>query len=87
MARRGLPYESKPGTGYLWTDKTIRPFDVLIDGSVKEYREGDAAYNQVKRGELKFVKVGEKNITPPPNNKKPTDARKSVKPNRDHAEA
>ena len=49
---RALPYgsyelaESKPGTGYLWTDKTIRPFDVLIDGSVKEYREGEAAYNQ-----------------------------------------
>ncbi|WP_217957945.1 VaFE repeat-containing surface-anchored protein [Acutalibacter muris] len=65
---RALPYgsytlaESKPGTGYLWTDKTIRPFDVLIDGSVKEYREGDAAYNQVKRGDLKFVKVGEKNM-------------------------
>lgn len=65
---RALPYgsyelaESKPGTGYLWTDKTIRPFDVLKDGSVKEYREGDAAYNQVKRGDLKFVKVGEKNM-------------------------
>ena len=65
---RALPYgsyelaESKPGTGYLWTDKTIRPFDVLIDGSVKEYREGDAAYNQVKRGDLKFVKIGEKNM-------------------------
>lgn len=65
---RALPYgsyelaESKPGTGYLWTDKTIRPFDVLIDGSVKEYREGEAAYNQVKRGDLRFVKVGEKNM-------------------------
>ena len=65
---RALPYgtytlaESKPGKGYLWTDKTIRPFDVLIDGSVKEYREGDAAYNQVKRGDLRFVKVGEKNM-------------------------
>ena len=65
---RALPYgsyelaESKPGTGYLWTDKTIRPFDVLIDGSVKEYREGDAAYNQVKRGDLRFVKVGEKDM-------------------------
>ena len=65
---RALPYgsyelaESKPGTGYLWTDKTIRPFDVLIDGSVKEYREGEAAYNQVKRGDLKFVKVGEDNM-------------------------
>jgi hypothetical protein len=62
---RALPYgsytlaESKPGTGYLWTDKTIRPFEVLEDGSVKEYREGEAAYNQVKRGDLKFVKVGE----------------------------
>ena len=65
---RALPYgsyelaESKPGTGYLWTDKTIRPFEVLIDGSVKEYREGDAAYNQVKRGDLRFVKVGEDNM-------------------------
>ncbi len=65
---RALPYgsyelaESKPGTGYLWTDKTIRPFDVLIDGSVKKYQEGEAAYNQVKRGDLKFVKVGEKNM-------------------------
>lgn len=65
---RALPYgsytlaESKPGTGYLWTDKTIRPFDILEDGFVKEYREGDAAYNQVIRGELKFVKVGEKNM-------------------------
>ena len=65
---RALPYgsyelaESKPGTGYLWTDKTIRPFEVLIDGSVKEYREGEAAYNQVKRGDLKFVKVGEDNM-------------------------
>ncbi len=65
---RALPYgsytlaESKPGTGYLWTDKTIRPFDVLIDGSIKEYREGEAAYNQVKRGDLRFVKVGEKNM-------------------------
>ncbi len=34
-------------------------FEVLEDGSVKEYREGEAAYNQVKRGDLKFVKVGE----------------------------
>ena len=65
---RALPYgsyelaESKPGIGYLWTDKTIRPFEVLIDGSVKEYREGDAAYNQVKRGDLRFVKVGEDNM-------------------------
>ncbi len=65
---RALPYgsyelaESKPGTGYLWTDKTIRPFDVLEDGSVKKYQEGEAAYNQVKRGDLRFVKVGEKNM-------------------------
>ncbi len=65
---RALPYgsyelaESKPGTGYLWTDKTIRPFDVLEDGSVKKYQEGKAAYNQVKRGDIRFVKVGEKNM-------------------------
>ena len=65
---RALPYgsyelaESKPGTGYLWTDKTIRPFDLLEDGSVKKYQEGEAAYNQVKRGDLRFVKVGEKNM-------------------------
>ncbi|WP_236757204.1 VaFE repeat-containing surface-anchored protein [Acutalibacter muris] len=65
---RALPYgtytlaESKPGKGYLWTDKKIRDFEVREDGFVKEYREGEAAYNQVIRGELKFVKVGEKNM-------------------------
>ena len=62
---RALPYgtysmvESKPGTGYLWTDKKVRDFTVRSDGEVTEYREGNAAYNQVKRGDLRFVKVGE----------------------------
>lgn len=62
---RALPYgsytlaESKPGKGYLWTDKKVREFTVREDGEVTEYREGDAAYNQVIRGELKFKKVGE----------------------------
>ena len=62
---RALPYgtysmvESKPGTGYLWTDKKVRDFTVRKDGEVTEFREGEAAYNQVKRGDLKFVKVGE----------------------------
>ncbi|NBJ90133.1 VaFE repeat-containing surface-anchored protein [Acutalibacter sp. 1XD8-36] len=65
---RALPYgtysmvESKPGKGYLWTDKKVRDFTVRKDGEVTEYREGDAAYNQVIRGDLKFVKVGEKNM-------------------------
>ncbi len=65
---RALPYgtysmvESKPGTGYLWTDKEVRDFTVRKDGEVTEFREGDAAYNQVKRGDLKFVKVGEDNM-------------------------
>ncbi len=65
---RALPYgtysmvESKPGTGYLWTDKKVRDFTVRKDGEVTEFREGDAAYNQVKRGDLKFVKVGEDNM-------------------------
>ncbi|WP_322173858.1 MSCRAMM family protein [Acutalibacter caecimuris] len=65
---RALPYgtytlaESKPGKGYLWTDKKIRDFEVREDSFVKEYREGEAAYNQVIRGDLKFVKVGEKNM-------------------------
>ena len=65
---RALPYgtytlaESKPGKGYLWTDKMVRDFTVRADGEVTEYREGEAAYNQVIRGDLKFVKVGEKNM-------------------------
>lgn len=65
---RALPYgtysmvESKPGTGYLWTDKTVRDFTVREDGEITEFREGDAAYNQVKRGDLRFVKVGEDNM-------------------------
>ncbi|WP_322201206.1 SpaA isopeptide-forming pilin-related protein [Acutalibacter intestini] len=62
---RALPYgtytlaESKPGKGYLWTDKKVRDFTVRKDGEITEFREGDAAYNQVIRGELKFVKVCE----------------------------
>lgn len=65
---RALPYgtysmvESKPGTGYLWTDKKVRDFTVRADGEVTEFRDGDAAYNQVKRGDLRFVKVGEDNM-------------------------
>ena len=65
---RALPYgtysmvESKPGKGYLWTDKKVRDFTVRADGEVTEYREGEAAYNQVIRGDLKFVKVGENNM-------------------------
>ncbi len=65
---RALPYgtysmvESKPGTGYLWTDKKVRDFTVRKDGEVTEFREGDAAYNQVKRGDLRFIKVGEDNM-------------------------
>lgn len=62
---RALPYgtyqmvESKPGEGYLHTDKAVRHFTIRQDGQVVEYRDGDAAYNQVVRGDLQFVKVGE----------------------------
>ena len=62
---RALPYgtyqmvESKPGKGYLHTDQTVRSFQIRQDGQVVEYRDGDAAYNQVIRGDLQFVKVGE----------------------------
>ena len=62
---RALPYgsyqmvESKPGEGYLHTDQTVRSFQIRKDGEVIEYRDGDAAYNQVIRGDLQFVKVGE----------------------------
>ncbi len=62
---RALPYgtyqmvESKPGEGYLHTDQTVRSFQIRKDGQVVEYRDGDAAYNQVIRGDLQFVKVGE----------------------------
>ena len=62
---RALPYgtyqmvESKPGKGYLHTDQIVRSFQIRKDGEVIEFRDGDAAYNQVIRGDLQFVKVGE----------------------------
>ena len=62
---RALPYgsyqmvETKPGEGYLHTDQTVRSFQIRKDGEVVEFRDGDAAYNQVARGNLQFVKVGE----------------------------
>ena len=62
---RALPYgsyqmvESKAGKGYLHTDQAVRHFTIRQDGQVVEYRDGDAAYNQVIRGDLQFVKVGE----------------------------
>ena len=62
---RALPYgsyqmvESKPGEGYLHTDQIVRSFQIRKDGEVVEFRDGDAAYNQVIRGDLQFVKVGE----------------------------
>ena len=62
---RALPYgtyqmvESKPGEGYLHTDQAVRHFTIRQDGQVVEYRDGDAAYNQVIRGDLQFVKIGE----------------------------
>ena len=65
---RALPYgsyqmvESKPGEGYLHTDQTVRSFQIREDGQVIEFRDGDAAYNQVVRGDLQFVKVGEDNM-------------------------
>ncbi len=62
---RALPYgtyqmvESKPGEGYLHTDQVVRSFQIRQDGQVIEFRDGDAAYNQVVRGDLQFIKVGE----------------------------
>ena len=62
---RALPYgtyqmvESKPGEGYLHTDQVVRSFQIRQDGEIIEFRNGDAAYNQVIRGDLQFVKVGE----------------------------
>ena len=62
---RALPYgtyemqEVKPGEGYLHTDKAVRHFTIRQDGQVVEYRDVDAAYNQVIRGDLQFIKVGE----------------------------
>lgn len=62
---RALPYgtyemqEVKPGEGYLHTDQAVRHFTIRQDGQVVEYRDGDAAYNQVIRGDLQFIKVGE----------------------------
>lgn len=60
-----LPYgsyqmvESKPSEGYLHTDQTVRSFQIRQDGQFIEFRNEDAAYNQVIRGDLQFVKVGE----------------------------
>ena len=65
---RALPYgtyqiaETKPGEGYLHTDQTVRSFQIREDGQIIEFRDGDAAYNQVARGNLQFVKVGEDNM-------------------------
>ena len=62
---RALPYgsyqlvETKPGEGYLHTDQVVRSFQIRQDGQVIEFRDGDAAYNQVVRGDLQFIKVGE----------------------------
>ena len=62
---RALPYgtyqmvESKPGEGYLHTDQVVRSFQIRKDGEIIEFRDGDAAYNQVIRVDLQFVKVGE----------------------------
>ena len=62
---RALPYgsyqmvETKPGEGYLHTDQIVRSFQIREDGQIIEFRDGDAAYNQVARGNLQFVKVGE----------------------------
>ena len=62
---RALPYgsyqlvETKPGGGYLHTDQIVRSFQIRKDGEVIEFRGGDAAYNQVIRGDLQFIKVGE----------------------------
>ena len=67
---RALPYgsyqmaETKPGEGYLHTDQTVRSFQIREDGQIIEFRDGDAAYNQVVRGALQFVKVGEDNMGP-----------------------
>ena len=66
---RALPYgtyqmvETKPGEGYLHTDQKVRDFQIRKDGEVIEFRgEGNAAYNQVIRGDLQFVKAGEDNM-------------------------
>lgn len=62
-----LPYgsysiqETAPGTGYLHTDTRVRTFEIRQEGVVVRFgkAEGEAAYNQVKRGDVEFVKVRE----------------------------
>ena len=51
--------EVKAGEGYLLTDGEPREFTIREDGQLVEYKEGDAWYNQAKRGDLEFVKVAE----------------------------
>lgn len=60
-----LPYgrysiqETAPGTGYLHTDSEERFFDVAEDGAIVALSDGDAARNQVKRGDIELVKARE----------------------------
>ena len=55
-ANNALPYghyswqEVKVGTGYLLTDGEAREFDIREDGKLVEFREDNAAHNQVIRG-------------------------------------
>ncbi len=66
-AANALPYgsydiqETAPGTGYLHTDTRVRPFQIRQEGVIVRFgeAEGQAAYNQVKRGDVEFVKVRE----------------------------
>lgn len=60
-----LPYgdyiirESAPSVGYLQTDDEDRAFSITENGKVVGFMDAHAAYNQVKRGDIEFVKVRE----------------------------
>lgn len=60
-----LPYgtysikEVLPGEGYLHTDTASRTFRIGIQGQLYRFVEDDAFFNQVKRGDITFVKTSE----------------------------
>ena len=63
-----LPYgsysikEVAPSEGYLLTDEEIRTFQIREEGVIVTFEAAKDWRNQVKRGDLEFVKVGESDM-------------------------
>ena len=63
-----LPYgsysikEVAPSEGYLLTDEEVRTFQIREEGVIVTFEAAKDWRNQVKRGDLEFVKVGESDM-------------------------